>query len=1393
MQIALRIALLMHCSFQKLKLMGAGKKASKKPPKLIAPGKAKAALAGATIGIVMHVGDALHHSDKKRKHESAKKRHGGAYRLLDDDTSKRMHKQLAAVGCKLVVRSSSTPIAERFDRLICWEEGSFGVHVVMIVSIGDQLFGDQHQHAEIRKRVVDYMELKRDDFEPFMEDEEEFEHYCKRMREDGTWGGNQELYAAARHFHVYVVIHMESSRMVIECDAHKPQKVLHVAYHGSDHYDSVRSIQDVNLDEPPQEIALDCDGFRPEDLAKVTISVAAVWLRWNGKSAEEVPRIAASSSEETSSVDALAQGLDALHQRANEMALATEKAEGKRTEIRSDGFRERKRKTRVKRTISTSSSSSAFVRHSVVRVAAPWDWRSLISTYCIIIHRFSKQSVWERKTTAAMLRRYEETKPLEKQGLAAVKKRARTKFRWGSSSSNSTSRSLPSSSSSEATKESTVRARPSPESRSSLATTPAKTSAGLSKRPSYRLPLRSHQLPSIIESELEDQEDSDDENDDRSSTSTTSTLSSTNSSMSLPAGSAYAFESPESSFTSATTSSTSSLPDKEQSKKAMAPFRPRVEYNLRKLLRQVMGLDGRWSCDQQVERHYARIHWTIRRMVADGNCLFRAISDQLYGHEMFHGDIRWRIADFIQREGALFQPFIATTEAKAETIELYCRRMKREGEWGGNLELYAAAKLFNIHIVVHQILHLLYKGDHYSSLHPPRDATDDTNDERANDNSAQQQVSSSKADERTNERGASQASPRKVLCPELRALPEEIPSVVVNKAARVVFYKGKRSSCTENKTMPPPISPSTKSGSQSPSEALPPKASDTSKEDALGETKARIVQRTKDVTSASSSFSVPGAAVTNGGGAAAILAGDGVDIAAKSKQVIDGLKKLYSTKLKPLEKKYDYDDFHSPLLSDADFDAKPQVLMIGQYSVGKTSFIEYLLGRSFPGQRIGPEPTTDRFVAVMHGEEERTIPGNAVAVSPDLPYGGLSMFGTAFLNKFEAAQVPCKVLENITVVDTPGILSGEKQRIARGYDFVQVARRFAERLDTILLLFDAHKLDISGEFQRVIEVLKNHDDKIRCILNKADQIGQQRLMRVCGALMWSMGKVVKTPEVMRVFIGSFWDQPPLHADNTALFEAEEHDLVSELRNLPQSAAVRKINEFAKRVQSVKVHAYVIGHLKEEMPAMIGKEKKQRDLIENMGEAFREVQRKYHLPPGDFPNLDEFCKKCADCKLHKFANLNIKAIQEIDELLSEDISKPMAALPKCHDKDAAVLDDVEVAPKKPEYDTIFKTLRIDASGRATGANCLTPSKASGCAQDTLKAIWDLADVDKDGCLDADEFAVAMYLRDKTKEGEVLPAELPASMVPPSKARIANATAAAISPHSDVLVSAAGSSV
>lgn len=231
----------------------------------------------------------------------------------------------------------------------------------------------------------------------------------------------------------------------------------------------------------------------------------------------------------------------------------------------------------------------------------------------------------------------------------------------------------------------------------------------------------------------------------------------------------------------------------------------------------------------------------------------------------------------------------------------------------------------------------------------------------------------------------------------------------------------------------------------------------------------------------------------------------------------------------------------------------------------------------------------------MDGPDERILPGNALAVSNDMPYKGLEKFGVAFLNRFEGAQVPSPVLRNITLIDTPGVLSGEKQRLARGYDFQQVCAWFANRADLILLLFDAHKLDISDEFRGVIESLKGNEDKIRCILNKADQVDRQRLMRVYGALMWSIGKVMATPEVLRVYVGSFWSEPLLYSDNAELFEMEENDLMRDLRGLPRNSAVRKINELVKRVRLCKVHAYIIGYLKEQMPMFMGKEKKQKQV------------------------------------------------------------------------------------------------------------------------------------------------------------------------------------------------------
>ncbi|XP_043277169.1 EH domain-containing protein 1 [Venturia canescens] len=516
--------------------------------------------------------------------------------------------------------------------------------------------------------------------------------------------------------------------------------------------------------------------------------------------------------------------------------------------------------------------------------------------------------------------------------------------------------------------------------------------------------------------------------------------------------------------------------------------------------------------------------------------------------------------------------------------------------------------------------------------------------------------------------------------------------------------------------------------------------------------------------------------------------------------VSDGLIKIYKTKLLPLEQHYQFHDFHSPQLDDADFAAKPMILLVGQYSTGKTTFIKYVLERDFPGIRIGPEPTTDRFIAVMYDQKEGVIPGNALVVDPAKQFRPLSKFGNAFLNRLQCSLVASPVLKGISIVDTPGILSGEKQRVDRGYDFAGVLEWFAERVDRIILLFDAHKLDISDEFKRSIEALRGHDDKIRIVLNKADMIDHQQLMRVYGALMWSLGKVLQTPEVARVYIGSFWDQPLRYDVNRRLFEAEEQDLFKDMQSLPKNATVRKLNDLIKRARLAKVHAYIISALRKDMPAVFGKEAKKKELIKNLGQIYDQIQREQQISPGDFPDLKKMQENLANHDFTKFNVLKPRLLEVVDKMLAEDIARLMAMIPQEEVSTTSETlikggafegvedqispfgynrgEGVDAGAGEPEWivnkerykwDSLFDSLG-PSDGKITGAAAKSEMLKSKLPKMVLGKIWKLSDIDKDGLLDADEFALAMHLINVKLEGYELPAELPDHLVPPTKRNI-----------------------
>ena len=65
--------------------------------------------------------------------------------------------------------------------------------------------------------------------------------------------------------------------------------------------------------------------------------------------------------------------------------------------------------------------------------------------------------------------------------------------------------------------------------------------------------------------------------------------------------------------------------------------------------------------------------------------------------------------------------------------------------------------------------------------------------------------------------------------------------------------------------------------------------------------------------------------------------------------------------------------------------------------------------------------------------------------------------------------------------------------------------------------------------------------------------------------------------------------------------------------------------------------------------------------------------------------------------------------------------------------------------------------------------------TGLSKDQLRQIWNLSDMDRDGLFDMEEYVVAMFLCDAViQKGRPIPAELPTSVVPPSKRHFVKAT-------------------
>ncbi|XP_047570437.1 sarcalumenin [Lutra lutra] len=346
--------------------------------------------------------------------------------------------------------------------------------------------------------------------------------------------------------------------------------------------------------------------------------------------------------------------------------------------------------------------------------------------------------------------------------------------------------------------------------------------------------------------------------------------------------------------------------------------------------------------------------------------------------------------------------------------------------------------------------------------------------------------------------------------------------------------------------------------------------------------------------------------------------------------VLQRLRKIYHSSIKPLEQSYKYNELRQHEITDGEITSKPMVLFLGPWSVGKSTMINYLLGLENTRYQLytGAEPTTSEFTVLMHGPKLKTIEGIVMAADSARSFSPLEKFGQNFLEKLIGIEVPHKLLERVTFVDTPGIIENRKQQ-ERGYPFNDVCQWFIDRADLIFVVFDPTKLDVGLELEMLFRQLKGRESQIRIILNKADNLATQMLMRVYGALFWSLAPLINVTEPPRVYVSSFWPQdykPDTHRD---LFLKEEISLLEDLNQVIENRLENKIAFIRQHAIRVRIHALLVDRYlqtyKDKMTFFSDGELVFKDIVEDPDKfyIFKTILAKTNVSKFDLPNREAY--------------------------------------------------------------------------------------------------------------------------------------------------------------------------
>ncbi len=200
----------------------------------------------------------------------------------------------------------------------------------------------------------------------------------------------------------------------------------------------------------------------------------------------------------------------------------------------------------------------------------------------------------------------------------------------------------------------------------------------------------------------------------------------------------------------------------------------------------------------------------------------------------------------------------------------------------------------------------------------------------------------------------------------------------------------------------------------------------------------------------------------------------------------------------------------SDLVSDAaqaasDFDQPLLVTVMGEFSSGKSSFVNAFLGHEIAA--TGITPTTATINVVKYGRERggRIIghDGSVRTLDVEELYEALHALEPEAVRAIERVEIlfPLPLLERVNIVDTPGLNSivPEHEEVARG---------FISRADAVIWVFTAGQGGKASE-RAALESIRGEGKRVLGVLNKRDQLSAADADAVIGHIAAELGDIVE--------------------------------------------------------------------------------------------------------------------------------------------------------------------------------------------------------------------------------------------------------------------------------------------